>query len=105
MANQFLNFNDDAFTEDGEYGPFKLDGHHAVVISGDLGGATVSIYHKVPDPSSPGSYIQAEIDPDMVFTALPAPFEYHFSAALPVFVDIANAGNDTSILISAYKID
>lgn len=104
MSNQKLYLGE-AIVTNGEQGPFYLDGPHAVAITGVLGGATVNIYHKHPPKAGGTPTVAAAQDPAMSFTALPAPFQYDFSGALPVYFSVSGASGTTSINIVAARID
>lgn len=104
MSKQQLYLGE-AIVSNGEQGPFYLDGPHAMLITGVLGGATVSLYHKHPPKSGDAPTVAAAQDPEMTFTSLPAPFQYNFSGALPIYFSVSGATGTTSINIVAARID
>ncbi len=95
----------EAITSNGERGPFYISGSHTMVITGVLGGATLSFYNKLPASNNPGSMTQAPTDADMTFTALPAPFEYRGAGGLPLFFNVSGASGTTNLNIAVFEID
>lgn len=103
MSKQRLYLGE-AITANGEIGPFYLDGAHTIVITGVIGGATLSFYHKLPNSTNPNTFTQAPTDTEMTFTAIPAPFEYHAAGGLPLYVNVASASGTTNLNVAAFKI-
>jgi hypothetical protein len=101
---QYL-FMGEALTTNGERGPFALDGDHAIAIYGVLGGATVSLYHKMPAKDSDTPLGNLAQDTEMTFTTLPAPFRYALNVDLPLYFNITGATGTTNLYLAAFKLE
>jgi hypothetical protein len=91
-------------TEDGVYGPFLLSGNHIVCVIGDLGGATIRFFHRMPETMGSTTMVELPQDPEMEFTALPAPFPYKTSSGLPLYIELITTGVATDITVGMFKV-
>ena len=91
-------------TEDDVYGPFLLSGNHIVCVIGDLDGATIRFFHRMPITMGSETMVELPQDPEMEFTALPAPFPYKTSSGLPLYIEIIDSDVDTDITVGLFKV-
>lgn len=98
-----LNSDAEVISGNGIRGPYLLDGAHAMAITGVLGGATIRFFHRAVRANGT-DLDDCPQDTEMQFSTLPAPFEYNFSSALPLFFEVTNNSGTTALRVSASKI-
>lgn len=93
----------------GLYGPFFARGSHTVALRGTFGGATVKLFHRLPDDSDDATATtnanNLPQNPDLQFTAAPVPFILECPESLPLFAEITGGSGSTSLTCALYEID
>lgn len=92
-------------TTNGVFGPFNMRGTHIIALHGVLGGATVKFFHRYPSTPSPDATQNLPQDPDLNFTALPAPFPLVCATRLPLYIEVSNASGSTSLKAKAFQVE